>query len=219
MGYTSRILSKELNMKFAYYYNRINDWWVDKILDVETNKCMISEEHDNVMNFMYEPITYHDLKYVFKEQVFKDDDHLIDFGCGKGRVLVMAAKYGCKNLYGLDINEALIETAKNNMLSCSKRYGQLNYSLLSMNAKVYQFDSKINKVFFYNPFQLKIFIYVFKSLMRSLEEVPRDMMVFFCGARDSTIDYFEKLGGFDLVQSDEKKRIYVYEFKKEGRNE
>lgn len=203
-------------MKFSYYYNRINDWWVDKTLGVETNKCMISDEHDNVMNFMYEPITYNDLKFVFREHPFHENDHLIDFGCGKGRVLVMAAKYGCKNLHGLDINDSLIETAKSNMMSCSDRFGQMNYNLLSMNAKVYAFDPMINKVFFYNPFQLKIFIYVFKALMRSLEESPRNLTVFFCGARPSTIDYFEKLDGFDLVKGDEKKRIFVYEFKKAG---
>lgn len=56
------------------------------------------------MNFMYKPSPYRQIKSVFNEYPICRDDHLIDFGCEKGRVLIMASEYGCKNLYGIDIS-------------------------------------------------------------------------------------------------------------------
>lgn len=196
--------------KILYHYNILRDWFADKRLGVNTVKSIQLEEHDNIMNFMYEPLPYHQLNEVFRKYPLAADDHFIDLGCGKGRVLIMAAEYGCHNLYGLDINHYLLEIAKENMAQIKRKNQNVQFRSLCMNAKDFEFDQKINKLFFYNPFQLKIFIYVFKSLLRSLETHPRKITMYVCGAKKSTVAYLEKIGCFQLIGSEEKKSLYIY---------
>jgi len=194
--------------KIFYYYNKAYDWFVDKNLNIETSKCIKLDEHDNIMNFMYEPSSYLQIKSVFKKYPLCRDDHLIDFGCGKGRVLVMASEYGCRNLYGIDISSYLLEIARVNLNQCKQT--DVVFELLCMNAKYYDFNQKINKIFFYNPFQLKVFIHIFKSLLHSIDDNPRMVTVYFNGAQKSTIEYFEKMGRFQLIGKEEKKGVYIY---------
>ena len=189
---------------------KIYDWYIDMSLNVKTSKCVKLNEHDNIINFMYEPSPYIQLKEIFDKYPPNENDHLIDFGCGKGRVLIMAAKYGCKNLYGIDISSCLLDVAKDNLEKCKEKNPEIKFELYCDDAKKYVFDYRINKVFFFNPFQLRVFLHIFNSLSRSLEEYPREVTVYFCGASESTIQCFEKLGKFKLIWDEKEKGIYIY---------
>ena len=201
---------KELKKRFVYYFNYAYDQLIDKLLQIETSKSIQLDEHDNVINFMYEPLPYRYLKKIFNKYPICEDGHLIDFGCGKARILVMAASYGCKNLYGIDINEHLLDTAEKNLKYHTKKYNDTQFQLFCMDAKKYQFDPKINVLFFYNPFQLKIFIYVFKALFRSIDEHPRKVTIYFSGAQRSTIEYFEANSQFKILGKEDKLGTYIY---------
>jgi cyclopropane fatty-acyl-phospholipid synthase-like methyltransferase len=101
------ILNYEHSGRISNYIIHINDMLIDRILNVGTSKAVMLNEHDNVINFMYEPISYRWLKNLFHNYPVMQDDHLIDFGCGKGRVLIFAAQHGCRHLYGVDISGEL----------------------------------------------------------------------------------------------------------------
>ena len=141
-----------------YIYNHM----IDQYLHVDTTKSIKLFEHDNKVNFMYEPFSYRKLSLLFKKYPFKETDGFIDIGCGKGRVLIQALLYGCRNIYGVDISKELIECANNNVQKCQSKIAPFNYQLLCMNAKDYSFSANINKVFLFNPFNCT------KSLARRL---------------------------------------------------
>lgn len=191
------------------YGDLLRNWIIDKQLGVETGGLLKLNEHDNIINFMYEPSSYKELDLIFSKWPVQENDHFIDFGCGKGRVLVAAARHGCRNLYGIDISGDLVQIAQRNMEQLHLK-SNIKYELLCMDAKKYEFDHRINWIFFYNPFQLKVFIHIFKALLRSLEYKPRKVTICFTEAKKSVIQYFEKLGVFTCIYVDEKKRMYVY---------
>ena len=154
---------------------------LDGILHVNTTKGMLLAEHDNKVNYMYEPFPYIKMRRLFKNYSFSGNEGFVDIGCGKGRVLVGAALSGCKNVYGVDISPKLLEFAEKNMSECKKKIAGLNYKLLCIDARDYVFSHDINNVFFYNPFSYRIFLQVIKSLKKSIEESPREVTIFLAG--------------------------------------
>lgn len=196
--------------ELMYFCNKIYDRVVDKYLHVETHKCKILEEHDNVINFMYEPSPYRVLRAMFIKNSLEKEDCLIDFGCGKGRVLIMAVEYGCKNIYGLDISRYLLQCANKNLKRSKQKHNDIMFELICMDARKYKFNPKINKIFFFNPFHLRVYIHVFNALIQSIDEQPRIVKVYFYKPQISTIEYFEQLEKFKIIDKDAKNSIYVY---------
>lgn len=77
----------------------------------------------------------------------------IDYGCGKGRVLLMASDYPFKQIIGVDCVPGLIEIARHN-ISVYRSASQLchNFDLITCDAREF-LPSPAPAVFFlYNPF-------------------------------------------------------------------
>ena len=180
---------------------------MDGFLHVNTTKAMFLSEHDNKVNYMYEPFPYIKMKRLFKNFSFSGSDGFVDIGCGKRRVLVGAALSGCVNVYGIDISEELLEYAEKNLAECKKKKADLKYKLLCMDARDFTFTPDINKVFFYNPFSYRIFLKVMKALKKSVEENPRDVTIFLAGPEHVSRylvddkDFFYRYGS--------KERVYI----------
>lgn len=80
---------------------------------------------------------------------------------------------------------------------------------LCMNAKDFTFLSDINKVFIYNPFHIKILIRVLKALAHSIEENPREVMLFL-GGPENILKYLDGIKNFKLISIE--KSIHVYQY-------
>ena len=77
----------------------------------------ITVKGENLVNAeMYQGASYYLLEKVFEWlQSNKVNRSLIDFGCGKGRALVVAAEYGFKQITGIDFAKTLCEEAEKNI--------------------------------------------------------------------------------------------------------
>ena len=195
--------------KFSYVFERIYDYILDWYYHVETTKIAKLSIHDNKINYMYEPFPYMKLIHLFKYYPFEEKDVFIDIGCGKGRVLVAASLHGCRNIYGVDLSEELLAYANKNMIERKKKDPSIKYQLLCMNAKDYIFSPNINKVFLYNPFNLKVLIRVFKALMCSIETNPRKVTLFI-GGFEGIQRYMNNLTQFRLIAIEN--NVYIYEY-------
>lgn len=200
----------KLNNVIEKVYDYIMDWHYH----VKTTKAVKLSEHDNKINYMYEPLSYKNLFRLFKKYPFEENDGFIDIGCGKGRVLLEASLHGCQNIYGVDISRELLEYANNNIKECEKKNPGLRYQLFCMNAKNYVFTPDINKVFLYNPFSLKIMIKVLKALTNSIEENPREVTLFW-GGPASVLKYMDNIKGFRLIAIEGNIHIYRHVSKME----
>lgn len=196
--------------KLEYIFVNAVDCIIDLFLHVNTTKAVKLDIHDNEINYMYEPFPYKKIKKLFKRYSFIKGDGFVDIGCGKGRVLIGAVRNGCGNVYGVDISKTLLNCAEKNMLACKKRRGYLNYYLMCMDAKDYVFSPDINKVFFYNPFSYKIFIRVIKALKKSIEDNPRNIMLFLAGP-EFVSKYMANNTDFEFAGI-EQQNVYVYRY-------
>ena len=95
------------------------------------------------------------------------------------------------------------------MRECQKKNHSIKYQLLCMNANDYVFSPDINKVFLYNPFNLKILIRVLKALMYSIETNPRKVTLFL-GGPEGILRYMKHLKQFSLIAIENNVHIYQY---------
>ena len=92
----------------------------------------------------------------------------VDLGCGKGRVLIMAAQTGFSCVIGVEFDEELVADARRNTRS-------RDIEVLRMDARQFIFPHDRLLVFMFNPFGTQTLRAVLRSLEASLAEAPRQV--------------------------------------------
>jgi SAM-dependent methyltransferase len=150
---------------------------------------------------------YQGANYFLLEKVFSFLDtiegskNIIDFGCGKGRVMVVAAHYNFNKITGIDFAKELCDEAINNMIPIQKRFPEKIFNVIHINAAEHTIEDDTNVFFFFNPFDEVIMLKVVKNILASLKKNEREIYVvyvnpvhkeIFLSAGFEEIYYFEK---------------------------
>jgi hypothetical protein len=98
----------------------------------------------------------------------------IDFGCGKGRTLLLAAKAGFRRIIGVDIAQDLLDVAKRNFES---RKGTNEVELMCRDVREFEFPDEPFVLFMYNPFYADVMQVVAERLKESILRNPRAFYV------------------------------------------
>ena len=140
----------------------------DKRLRIKT---IGREDEDNPHYSPYEPTPYTVLQRLSGSGHIGRRDHLLDYGCGKGRVaFFMASEIGCP-VTGIDHSQKLIGLARENRRAC--RAGD-QVRLIRALAEQYE-PGEENAFFFFNPFGEKVFEAVLRRLGAAHAGNPRPM--------------------------------------------
>lgn len=131
----------------------------DKRLHIHT----IGREDEADPNYSpYEPTPYSVLQRLADSGHIQRKSHLLDYGCGKGRVaFYMASIVGCR-VTGIDHSQKLIDIAKEN--KSASRLGD-RITLRCCLAEQYEPQDE-NIFFFFNPFSEKVFEGVLRRLIQ-----------------------------------------------------
>ncbi|MCL2058315.1 MAG: methyltransferase [Oscillospiraceae bacterium] len=150
-------------------------------------------EHDNI----YEATSYFFLERLFQIFPFAEDDHLVDFGCGKGRVLFMAAKHSCPRVTGYENNQQRYQVLQKNVAQYQQEHGSDTvFNVRRIDAQSADIDDSANKFFFFEPFHLSIYKKVTQNIIKSLEHKPREATIMLYLPHESTIEYYDTLKAF-----------------------
>jgi SAM-dependent methyltransferase len=84
----------------------------------------------------------------------------LDFGCGKGRVLIMAHEYGFRRIVGVELSKSLVKICRRNLL----KLGMTNVSVVAESAATVALPDSPLVVFMYNPFKPPLFDAVVERL-------------------------------------------------------
>ena len=189
----------------------------DKKLHIKT---IGREDEDNPHYSPYEPTPYTVLQRLADSGHIGRKDHLLDYGCGKGRVaFFMAAAIGCR-VTGIDHSPKLIEMAKENRKS--SRLGD-RVRLECCLAEQYEVQSE-NAFFFFNPFSGKVFGSVVRKLIARgggkliLYYPPEEYMTWLDLTPEAehidTIDCGDLFNGYD-----DRERMEIFRLRSIGRDE
>lgn len=102
---------------------------------------------------------------------------LVDFGCGKGRVLIVAAHYGFKTITGIDFSKILCLEAENNIEKILSNFPNSEFNVICGDAASYQIKNHQNCFFFFNPFDEVVILKVVKNILFSFREFPRKIFI------------------------------------------
>jgi len=138
---------------------------------------------------------------------------LIDFGCGKGRVLLAAAHFEIAKIIGVEFDPQLCATARGNLSRYGGRRGAGNPPLCweVIHADVVEFDipSEANLFFLYNPFSGPVLSAVAERIRRACEDPSRRRYVVYVNPVHEEV--FRKLGFERTPASDDEVAIYTME--------
>lgn len=128
------------------------------------------------------------LKYDFSDQVF------IDLGAGKGRSVLLAARYPFSKVIGVEFAHELALIAKGNLQAY--RGPTLNAEQMDMvhaDAAQFEFPEQPMTLYFYNPFGRDVLAKVLHNLNRSLENRPRKCCIIYASSLPETLEWARPL--------------------------
>ena len=157
---------------------------LDKILKIKTSGR--DDSNSNYLNFPYEPTPYAVLQELSNSGYITKNDNLLDFGCGKGRVGFYLAYANKINYIGIEYDERIYNSAISNKESS---FIKNRISFENINAIEYLVPNEINKIYFFNPFSVKILVKVMKNIRISLRNNPRKIQLFFYYPSEGYLNY------------------------------
>ncbi len=153
---------------YDYYFFDIIHGTDTKIPIVLSHLNIKSENLDKAKRYnATQKATFYDSIKSLDPDVF--DGTFIDFGSGKGRVLIMAAKIEFKRIVGVEFSKELCDIA---CLNLNKTKLQ-NVEVIHMDASEYIIPDNASVFFFFNPFDEEVFSKVLSNINKSISKNPR----------------------------------------------
>lgn len=169
--YKLYILGADRWFDLKYGIDTFRDEWVPGLTVASDNLHRGSQ---------YQPSRIVPLRILFQriKPLAPPESVLVDFGCGKGRVLLIAAERGIKQARGIEYARELCETAKRNCAEYRRRLKtDASFEIIESDVLDYKLRPDENIFFFYNPFDAFILNKILDHIEASLEQAPRKIMI------------------------------------------
>lgn len=122
----------------------------------------------------------------------------VDVGCGKGKVLLLAADYGFQRVVGLEFSHELCEVARKNVAAYrERRSGAADVEIVECDAAHYQIRDDESVFYMFNPFDGNMMAGFLGNVVASMERRPRRVWLIY--HNPTCRDVVEGLGVFRQV--------------------
>ena len=126
----------------------------------------------------YEPSFYGSVSRILRElgPVY-EEDVFVDFGSGKGRVLILAGQHRFRKIIGVEFSSELNGIARRNIERARQGMRCDRIELVTMDAARYEIPDDATTLYFANPFSGEILDAVLRNIQASLVRAPRTISV------------------------------------------
>ena len=179
--------------------NTEHNW--DKLLQIQT--CGRDETNADEYHHPYEPTPYCVLERLSESGFFGEEDVVLDYGCGKGRVGFFLSYRTKTRTVGIEYDEHIYEDALNNRKTS---LSGMKPGFVLTRAEEYAIPPDVNRCYFFNPFSVEILHKVMARIMESWYENPRELFLFFYYPADEYISYLmtvDELEFYDEIECDD----------------
>jgi hypothetical protein len=108
----------------------------------------------------------------------------VDLGAGKGRVVLMAARYPFRKVIGVELSKSLCDIAWQNIQNGASRFHCVApIEIIHADASTYAIPEGCCTLFLYNPFFGEIADRVVTNILRSFQTAPREIMILYYSDR------------------------------------
>ena len=173
----------------------------DKLLQIQTIGRDESGADEN--HHPYEPTPYSVLERLAKSGFFGENDVVLDYGCGKGRVGFFLSYRTKAKTIGIEYDGRIYSDALENRKSTVSR---VKPEFLLTRAEEYEVPPEVNRCYFFNPFSAEILRKAMARIMESWYENPREIFLFFYYPADEYISYLmtvDEVEFYDEIECDD----------------
>lgn len=167
--------------------------------------------------YPYEPTPYIVLERLANSGLIWENDVVLDYGCGKGRVDFFLSHQTHANTIGIEYDQRIYRSAIENQETALSR---TKTEFVLTRAESYEVPIAVNRYYFFNPFSLEILRKVMARILESYYEYPRELFFFFYYSSEEylsylmTVDeleYYDEIPCGDLFAGkDPRERIVIF---------
>jgi SAM-dependent methyltransferase len=199
-GSNATIRSQRLKRAFRAAGRGVSAAVIDRILNVETaQRVDLAQLGLNAPDRVsYEAAGWRELRRILRPAEVSSDDVFLDLGSGKGRMILLAARYRFRTVIGVEVAEPLTAVARRNLASCRLRPRCGKIELVNADVLDYEIPDDVSVVYMFNPFRGAIFDAVVAKLIASVDRRPRPLRLIYRSGRNC--DRLTSTGRFRLVR-------------------
>lgn len=165
--------------------------------------------------YPYEPTPYCVLERLAASGLIGENDVVLDYGCGKGRVdFFLTAQTGARSV-GIEYDERIYQNAIENQNTAI-----VKPKFILTRAEAYEVPPEVNRCYFFNPFSVEILHKVMARIVEGYYEAPREIFLFFYYPSDEYIsflmtvdelEFYDEISCGDLFEGrDPRERIMIF---------
>ncbi|MFE7778456.1 class I SAM-dependent methyltransferase [Streptomyces sp. NPDC057445] len=133
-------------------------------------------------NARYSPTPVLTVRNVLSRCAVKHEEvTFVDVGCGKGRVLLLAAELPFRRVVGVEASEALCAIARSNIEKAGEAGGNGRIDVVHADATQFEVPSDAGLFYFYEPFSAEVADAVLERIEDSIRQYPRKVVLCFTG--------------------------------------
>ncbi len=168
--------------RITWKFTELKNLSYDALLGIETNRSLREVNYDPSLfqdMYGYQASAYGVIEKALACIKLKPNDVFIDFGCGKGRVVIWTGLHRLKKVIGVEIDAKLSAMARNNIKKA--RFRRTPAEIINQDAA--EFDPDEGTVFFFfNPFGAKTISAILAKIKNSLITNPREIRIIYYSA-------------------------------------
>ena len=187
----------------------------DKRLQIKTTGR--DETGADAYHHPYEPTPYCVLERLADSGLICEDDVVVDYGCGKGRVdFFLACRTKAKTI-GIEYDAHIFACALENQ---KRAVSGAKAEFVLERAEAYALPEDVNRCYFFNPFSVEILQKVIARIIESYYEKPREIFLFFYYPSDEylarlmtvdELDFYDEIECDDLFTGELRERIMIFQ--------
>lgn len=188
----------------------------DKLLQIHT--CGRDDTRADQHHHPYEPTPYCVLDRLVSSGLFRQDDVVLDYGCGLGRVGFFLSGRTKTRTIGIEYDERIYLGALENR---STTICRVKPDFVLTRAEEYDVPPDVSRCYFFNPFSAEILSKVMARIIESWYEAPREIFLFFYYPSDEFIaclmaveelEFYDEIECDDLFPGyDERERVLIFQ--------
>lgn len=160
----------------------------------------------------YEGASYYYVKKALRSlPVDLSTSALIEYGSGKGNVIIMSSEFGFKQILGIEFAKDLAIQSERNIETKIGEKTKSKIKMICCDATFYEIPAEYNVFFFFNPFNSIVFEKILINIDQSLTSKKRDIYLVYVNPTINT-DLFIKYK-YNIIfnhSSKEKPEILIF---------
>ena len=200
--------------RLVHWAVELEGWWFDAKHSVKTRATrqdLAGERGDLSKGFWYLPTRPSVARQILSELPIEHFEHFcfVDFGSGKGRLLLIAREFPFASVQGVERDLALHALAQENLrVGRNFKHQCKLVQSLHLDANLYEFPSTSLVLYLFNPFGEQIFAKLLEKLVRSILEQPRNVLIVLVNPQYAHL--VDGIGIFKIHSQTAKCRIYTH---------